>query len=410
MSFPEHDPYWGDTVKFIRSHYHEGDFVLAPDIFWEKFNHIYTYKITQSQSKLPDNCYWVVLHKGILTEIGEIFLQSILRELTPVFANEVFVIFTRFSDLPVLPEDEQQHLIALQDWLRDKKRWSNWFKRLGDRLRDHFFSSQSPLQRKTGLPEKMEKIVNFITLSDDEVRQEMNRLYLEGGYEYPTLYDQTRSIEIDQFTLEMIPATANKNILDIGCGVGRGASIIQDCMQMVGIDLSDVAIEQSKKLYGDRGNCRFLQMNALHLDFPDNAFDIVLMIEVIEHVSDAQRLIHEAIRVLKSGGCLLLNAANRDSLHLRVIRSLGYQEFKTNYQHIQEFYLSELQNMLVNTGAVIQEVKGSFLIPYWGVPGVDASIRALTDHKPEVIEALKELGHQVAPEYTYTFFIACTKP
>jgi|JFJP01.1.fsa_nt_gi ubiquinone/menaquinone biosynthesis C-methylase UbiE len=229
-------------------------------------------------------------------------------------------------------------------------------------------------------------------------------------YEYPTLYDQTRSIEIDQFTLEMIPATHNKNILDIGCGVGRGASIIQDCMQMVGIDLSDVAIAQSKKLYAGRGNCQFLQMNALDLDFPDNTFDIVIAIEVVEHVSDAQRMLHEAIRVLKSGGCLLLNAANRDSLHLRIIRSLGYQEFKTNYQHIQEFYLSELKTLLVDTGAEIQEVRGSLLLPYWGVPGVDASIRNLTDHKPEVIEILKELGHQVAPEYTYALFIACTKP
>jgi len=409
MSFPEHDPYWNDTVKFIRSHHQEGDFILAPDLFWEKFNHIYTYKITQSQSKLADNCYWVILHKGLLSEIGENFLQSIIQELTPVFANEVFVIFTRFSNLPVLPKNDQ-HLIALQQWIRDKNRWFNWLKRIGDRLRiDHLFSSQSPIQRKTGLTENMEKIVNFTTLSDEEIRQEMNQMYLEGGYEYPTLYDQMRSREIDQLTLEMIPATVNKKILDIGCGVGRGASIIQDCMQMVGIDLSDVAIEQSKKLYEDRENCQFLQMNALDLDFPDNTFDIVIAIEVIEHVSDAQRMIREAIRVLKSGGCLLLNAANRDSLHLRIIRSLGYQEFKTNYQHIQEFYLSELKTLLVDTGAEIQEIRGSLLIPYWGVPGVDASIRNLTDHKPEVIQILHELGHQVAPEYTYTLFVACTK-
>jgi ubiquinone/menaquinone biosynthesis C-methylase UbiE len=409
MSFPEHDPYWVDTVKFINQNYHEGDFVLAPDLFWEKFKHLYTYKITQSQPQLADNCNWVIVHKGLLVEINIKFLRSILQELVPVFANEVFVIFTRSSELSVL-QAEDRHLISLNDWLLDHNRWSSRLKRFGNRFRlNHLFSRRSTKQRKTGLPEKMEKIVNFTTLSDEQIRQEMNLLYLEGGYEFPTPYDQARATEIDQLTLEMIPATANKKILDVGCGVGRGASIIQDARKMVGIDLSDVAIEQSKKLYGERGDCEFLQMNALHLDFPDNAFDIVLNVEVIEHVSNAQQLLNESIRVLKSGGCLLLNAANRDSLHLRIARGLGYPEFKTNYQHFQEFALPELKNMLVKAGAEVQVVKGSFLIPYWGLPGVDVSIRNLTDHNPEIIKVLQELGHQVAPEYTYTFFVACTK-
>ncbi|OCQ95083.1 hypothetical protein BCD64_27355 [Nostoc sp. MBR 210] len=410
MSFPEHDSYWMDTVNFIQQHYCPEDFVLAPEIFWEKFTRLYTYKITHSQRAIAADCHWAIIHKGLLAEIEESYLQALLKEFSPVFANAVFVVFSRSANLPTLPDDDL-HWMAFKNWLRQNKQWPHRFQKLKHRLKGYlrrWFSRQPP-QRTTGIPEKMEKIVDFKTLTDEQIRQEMNQLYLEGGYEFPTFYDQARSTEIDQYTLEMLPATAGRKILDIGCGIGRGASLIKDCELMVGIDLSDVAIEQAQRLYANQSNCQFLQMNALQLDFPDHNFDMVLSLEMIEHVSNAQQYLREALRVLKPGGCFLFNVANQDSLHLRITRALGYPAFKTNYQHFQEFSLAEIEAMLLEAGGKIQAIRGSFLIPYWGVPGVSEAIRHLTDNQPEVVNILQTLGHQVSPEYAYTFFVACTK-
>ena len=410
MSFPEHDCYWTDTADFLSSHCQSEDFIFAPDVFWEKFSHVYTYKYTNSYAEIPADCNWAAIHKGLLDEISDVFLNAITNRFNPVFANEVFVVFTSFEKVSKLPVDSP-HLVSFYNDLNERKKLSSRFVRFTSQLYEgKLFSRLFSLQRKTGLTGVLEKIVNFKYLSDEQIRQEMNRLYEEGGYEYPTPYDQVRSVEIDQYTLEMIPDPANKKILDVACGTGRAASIINQCGQMVGIDISDVAIAQANKLYGHLPNHQFLQMNAINLEFPDHTFDIVIIIEAMDHFSDYQQVLRESLRVLKSGGCLVLNAANRDSLHLRITRALGYAEFKTNYQHIQEFNLEELKNFLTTTGYIVQEIRGHLLAPYWGVPGIDGVIRQLVDNNLEVINLVHELGHQVPPEYTYCFFVACTKP
>lgn len=52
-------------------------------------------------------------------------------------------------------------------------------------------------------------------------------------------------------------------------------------------------------------------MQAEDLAFKDNTFDIVIMIEVLEHVIDDERVINEIYRVLKPGGKLIVTAPNK---------------------------------------------------------------------------------------------------
>lgn len=53
------------------------------------------------------------------------------------------------------------------------------------------------------------------------------------------------------------------------------------------------------------------QMSAESLVFPDETFDVVTTIEVLEHVGDLDRTISEIHRVLKPGGRLLITSPNR---------------------------------------------------------------------------------------------------
>lgn len=52
-------------------------------------------------------------------------------------------------------------------------------------------------------------------------------------------------------------------------------------------------------------------MPAEKLDFEDNTFDIVFMIEVIEHLEDDKKAISEVKRVLKPSGKFVLTAPNK---------------------------------------------------------------------------------------------------
>jgi ubiquinone/menaquinone biosynthesis C-methylase UbiE len=46
-------------------------------------------------------------------------------------------------------------------------------------------------------------------------------------------------------------------------------------------------------------NVKFLEMNALNMEFPDEEFDYVLMSDVLEHIPNTDVLIKESLRVLK---------------------------------------------------------------------------------------------------------------
>ncbi len=89
----------------------------------------------------------------------------------------------------------------------------------------------------------------------------------------------------------------NSTVLDLGCGDGSlGEELIKrkNC-KVVGIDISEVAVEHAKKKGVDAkvGNLEE------PLDFDDNTFDYVILCDVLEHLFDPMFTLKEALRVSK---------------------------------------------------------------------------------------------------------------
>lgn len=98
-----------------------------------------------------------------------------------------------------------------------------------------------------------------------------------------------------------------KRVLDVGCGLGmyvRKMSAFAAEVHGVDIDAEKVA-EASQTL----PNIHVAP--AEKLPFSDDFFDVVLSHEVIEHVADDRQAIHEAYRVTRPGGRVVVFAPNR---------------------------------------------------------------------------------------------------
>ena len=101
------------------------------------------------------------------------------------------------------------------------------------------------------------------------------------------------------------------HVLDMGCDTsGRQLAEIAKLTrgEVVGINVpenfpSSAAIEVA----GPR--VQMFRMDGMNLSFPDRSFDLVISANVIEHVPDPGKFIHEAARVLKDDGVAYLETA-----------------------------------------------------------------------------------------------------
>jgi 2-polyprenyl-3-methyl-5-hydroxy-6-metoxy-1,4-benzoquinol methylase len=101
---------------------------------------------------------------------------------------------------------------------------------------------------------------------------------------------------------------AGKSILDIGCGSGALLKLVSlhDPAQVIGIDVAEYPLAYGRSRYG----LDLRQANLAEVGFPSESFDIVLMIDLIEHVEDLPNFLREVARVLRPGGCVFLMTPN----------------------------------------------------------------------------------------------------
>ena len=101
-------------------------------------------------------------------------------------------------------------------------------------------------------------------------------------------------------------------ILDVGCGTGFFTILLaKQGHNVTGTDLTPDMIENARILAKEEGTeCEFQVMDAEHLSFPDQSFDVVISRNLTWTLPEAAQAYKEWSRVLKPGGLLLNFDAN----------------------------------------------------------------------------------------------------
>ena len=149
----------------------------------------------------------------------------------------------------------------------------------------------------TTIDNKQAVIEHFDSLS---VSGDWSRLYsVADGNSY---HFQIRRARV----LELLPEKLGR-VLDVGMGPGimveavtaRGGSFD-------GVDLSPEMVREARDNYGHLPNVSLREGNVEAIDAPDNSYDQVLAIAVIEYLKTADRALAEISRVLRPGGIAIV--------------------------------------------------------------------------------------------------------
>ncbi len=100
-------------------------------------------------------------------------------------------------------------------------------------------------------------------------------------------------------------------VLELGCGYGRALALLAARTNIaIGIDTSYDSLKLGRELFPNLKNLTFLQMNGVHLAFPDDCFDVTLCIQngLSAFKVDQLDLVGESVRVTRSGGIALFSS------------------------------------------------------------------------------------------------------
>jgi ubiquinone/menaquinone biosynthesis C-methylase UbiE len=129
-----------------------------------------------------------------------------------------------------------------------------------------------------------------------------------------------------------------RHVLDIGCGDGTLTfQLSQRCDRVWGVDDALLPLRLARGEFARRRaghEPRLARADARRLPFAADVFDCVVLADVIEHIDDAEEVIHDAYRVLRRGGQILITTPRRQGAEP------GHE------YHRREYIASELSDLL----------------------------------------------------------------
>lgn len=165
-----------------------------------------------------------------------------------------------------------------------------------------------------------------VTVDNASLKKQYDKRY-DGNYmeadAYSTwVHEGLASHRVKQ-ALQQIPGSPAR-ILDYGCGQGKWIPLLHELFphaEIVGIDISEVAIEKAVSKYP---MCNFRAFDGERAPLADSGFDLVFSFHVLEHVLDIGASVHDIARLLQPGGyaCIIFPCGNRHSFEERFVSLL----------------------------------------------------------------------------------------
>lgn len=144
-----------------------------------------------------------------------------------------------------------------------------------------------------------------------------------------------------------------ENILDAGCGEGFVLGYLKKqglTPDLTGVDVSETALSAGLSIFP---GLKLMKGSLYELPFADESFDIVLCLEVLEHLAAPEKAIEEIFRVSKK--YCLVSVPNEPFFTLaNMVSGNHFKTFGFEPEHVNFWGEKKFRNLISNYAEVVK--------------------------------------------------------
>lgn len=211
----------------------------------------------------------------------------------------------------------------------------------------------------------------------------------------------------NQWIFELFMPYSGEEILEVGCGLGNLTQFFKKVAKVTCIDKNPLFIEHMKIDHPDLEFYHFDITEENILFLANKGFDMVLCVNVLEHIRDDEKALSNMFKLLKPGGRLLLYVPALNFLYGTIDRNAG---------HFKRYDKAELEKKLKRIGFHIERI---FFHNFLGALGWFINGRILKRKKLPILQTIlfdkftpifAGLERKIKPPFGLSLVTTCKKP
>lgn len=182
----------------------------------------------------------------------------------------------------------------------------------------------------------------------------MNKQFPEKVHNTKTLETISNAKNFNEWMYQVIARHCNGQILEIGCGIGNISEFfIHAKSNITLIDINNSYLQTSRRKFG---NCPtlhdFIQFDFaepnIEYNYPNliNQFDTIFALNVLEHIPNHKKALHNANKMLKPGGKLIILVPAFQCL---------FNQFDEKLDHQRRYSKTSLQSIINGSGFYVTQ-------------------------------------------------------
>lgn len=215
---------------------------------------------------------------------------------------------------------------------------------------------------------------------------ELNEYQKMGDFEKHYWWHKGKLSLVSELHSMYFPADKKLRILEIGCGTGEVLNLLSSFGDVTGMDISEEAVQASQ----DRGfDVIQGDVNTMDLSSHEDTYDLVLALDVLEHIRDDMETLRRVRKMLKPGGHFFVTVP-------------AYKFLWSNHDealhHARRYHSVEIRQKLKDTGYELKKSTHFVAALFFPI----ATVRLLSNFIRR--KAYAESHYFKVPKFVNTFF------